>query len=180
MSYFERTDIRQEAKATSGGLQPLNGTLGRLVQLGFVVRDLDEAIKRFTQTMGIGNWKCYTIVPPVLHSRKYLGEEGLFSMRVAISTDAAAGVDYELIEPLTGPSIYKDFLNSHGEGLQHLGYERIASFDDTLKAFQEKGVKPVMQGQWGEIRFAYLNTNDRLGTCIEFWEMPEGYVLPED
>lgn len=86
---------------------------------------------------------------------------------------------YELIEPLTGPSIYHDLLALHGEGLHHIAYDCPQGLFPTLEFFQNNGVEPSMEGFWGEIHFMYFGTGSKLGICVEIWEMPKNYVLPD-
>ena len=35
-----------------------------------------------------------------------------------------------------------------------------------------------MQGNWDEIRFAYMDTEKEIGTCVEIWDIPSDYELP--
>lgn len=152
--------------------------LGKTIQLGFVVHDLRQAMRRYETMLSLNAWTLYTLEPPLLQERQYYGLPGTFSMRVALTTDPN-GLMYELIEPLTGPSIYHDFLATQGEGLHHIAYECPEGLEATLKFFQNDGIEPSMEGFWGEIHFMYLATENKLGTCVEVWEMPDNYVLPE-
>lgn len=149
----------------------------RVIQLAFVVKDLEAGIKRYQQVFGLTPWEVYTIAPPSLNQTIYRGKPGNFSMRQAVAT-AKDGLQYELIEPLTGPSIYQDFLKLHGEGLHHIACEYSGAFDDAVSQFSQSGMPPVMQGIWGEIRFAYLDTEKTVGTCIEIWDIPSNYKFP--
>ncbi|XGV94782.1 MAG: hypothetical protein ACAF41_18795 [Leptolyngbya sp. BL-A-14] len=79
----------------------------------------------------------------------------------------------------TVSSIYHDFLNAHGEGLQHIAYECPQGLEATLKFFQNNGVDPSMEGVWGEVHFMYFAAESKLGTCVEIWEIPKNYVLPD-
>ena len=36
-------------------------------QIGYVVKDIDETVKRYYETFGIGDWKIYTYGPPPPH-----------------------------------------------------------------------------------------------------------------
>jgi methylmalonyl-CoA/ethylmalonyl-CoA epimerase len=153
--------------------------LGRVVQLGFVVRNVDAAVARYEATVSLGPWTVYVLRPPLLRDRRYRGQPGKFAMKVAMATDAS-GLTYELIEPLAGPSIYHDFLFERGEGLHHIGCERTRSLDETVAAFRRAGVEVCMSGRWGKIDFAYLAAEEKLGVCVEVWDVPADYELPEE
>jgi methylmalonyl-CoA/ethylmalonyl-CoA epimerase len=151
--------------------------LTKVIQLAFVVNNLEAGIERYRQMFGLTSWEVYTLAPPSLKHLRYHGNPGQFSLRqaVAMSKD---GMQYELIEPLTGPSIYHDFLELHGEGLHHIACDYTGSFDEAISQFSQLDVVPVMQGHWGEIRFAYMDTEKKIGTCVEIWDIPNDYKFP--
>jgi methylmalonyl-CoA/ethylmalonyl-CoA epimerase len=50
----------------------------------------------------------------------FRGREQPYSMKLALAQ--LGETMYELIEPLDGPNTYQEFLDTHGEGLHHLGF----------------------------------------------------------
>lgn len=68
------------------------------------------------------------------------------------------------------PSLFRDFLERHGEGLIHLG----GTTDDLareLALLREKGVEPLQQGLASDgTRFAYLSTDFHPGAMMELVE----------
>ena len=155
----------------------MNSPITKVIQLAFVVNNLEAGIEHYRQIFGLTTWEVYTIAPPALKNSYYHGMPGQFSMRqaVALSKD---GMQYELIEPLTGPSIYHDFLELHGEGLHHIACDYTGSFDEAIAQFSQLDLVPIMQGNWGEIRFAYMDTKQKIGTCVEIWDIPTNYEFP--
>ena len=54
---------------------------------------------------------------------------------------------WEVIEPVDGPSIYKEFLEEHGEGLHHVLVEHQGlDFDAALAEFADRGCPPENAG----------------------------------
>lgn len=91
--------------------------LGTLNHVGIVVRDLDATIRRYQETLGIG--------PFVANDRHITdavtrGERHPFSLRVGFA--ALGPILFEVIQPVEGRSLQREFLDQHGEGLQHLAY----------------------------------------------------------
>ena len=87
---------------------------------------------------------------------------------------------WELIEPVDGPSIYKEFLADHGEGLHHLLVEHDGTdFEGAIETFTERGCPPLMEGRFGDIRFVYVETEGPLKTVLELVHRPPGFVRPE-
>ena len=88
-------------------------------QCAIVVRDLDEAVRRWHAQFGIGPWTGYRLEPPRLKGMRYHGEDVEFSIRHALAWQGE--MQFELVQPLAGPSIFADHLEAHGEGLHHIG-----------------------------------------------------------
>ena len=87
---------------------------------------------------------------------------------------------WEVIQPLEGPSIYKDFLAKHGEGIQHVGQAcNGLSFDEQCAVFEKRGLKNVQAGKWTTVRYAYFGTEELVGTTMEIFDFPEGFEFPE-
>lgn len=68
-------------------------TLPEVTQVGFVVRDLESAMRRFGRLFGIEPWLVYRFEPPRLTDTTYRGEPGSYSMRVAL-TDVEGPIDH--------------------------------------------------------------------------------------
>jgi len=150
--------------------------LGRLLQLAYVVLDLESAAHRYARAFGLGPWSVYTLQPPALRDRMYRGAAGTFSMRIALADDET-GLSHELISPLAGPSIYSEFLDRQGRGLHHAAFQIGTSLDEATEALSRLGAGVAMSGRWNEIRFAYLDGGPLEG-FVEIWEMPAGHQLP--
>src|SRR5207245_8224289 len=76
----------------------------------------------------------------------------------------------ELLQPDEGPSIYKEWLDAHGEGLHHIAVMRPtpAESDATEKHFAGMGANILMEGRIGEtIRFYYLDPEPMLKDIFE-------------
>jgi len=89
-------------------------------QVGFVVKDLDKAMAAYWR-LGVGPWRVYTYGAPLVKDITYRGKPGNWRFLIALA-NLGRGFGLELIQPLSGESIYSEFLEKHGEGgIQHLG-----------------------------------------------------------
>lgn len=90
--------------------------LGDLYHTGIVVRDLDEAIARFSTELGIDRWgRMEADIPS-----RYRGHDTVASGRFAYGRAGSTFV--ELVEPTGGDSTARHWLDTRGEGLYHLGF----------------------------------------------------------
>ena len=148
-------------------------------QIGIVVEDIDGAMRRYARIFDCGPWHVYTYGPEIVKERTFRGAPGHFEMRLAL---AGGGPQLELIQPLTGPSLYHEWLERHGEGLHHIGM-RVPDLNAGIRDMEERGF-PVLQsgrgyGLDGDGGFAYLDTTAELGVILELIEVPARRREPE-
>jgi methylmalonyl-CoA/ethylmalonyl-CoA epimerase len=148
-------------------------------QVAVVVRDIDEAMRRYTEEFGIGPWSVYTFSPDWIEMT-FRGEERGYVMKLALAQ--VGEVMYELIEPVQGPNTYEEFLNARGEGLHHLGYF-VDDIDAAIKEMESRGYKLLQSGRGFGTRndgaYAYFETEAALGCIVEAIEMPAEMPEPE-
>jgi methylmalonyl-CoA/ethylmalonyl-CoA epimerase len=156
---------RQSAESAVAGL------LGRqlqISQIAVVVNDLQETMEQYTKLLGWGPWNVYRHEPPRLHDTVVRGEDIEYTMLGAETRVGEMG--FELLQPLEGPSIYKEWLNRHGEGLHHVAV-MLHDFDESTelkRRFDEIGASVLMGGRIGEtIEFYYLDTEPSLKIILE-------------
>ena len=117
--------------------------LGRVGQIGIVVRDIRASIEAYWRTLGIGPWKVYTNGPPPLRNVTYYGRPASYRVRVALAHTETGVV--ELIQYLEGDSIHRDFLATHGEGVEHLGIY-VPNLDEALARYRSQGLTALQMG----------------------------------
>jgi len=158
----------------------LGAIAGRPVgQIGIVVRDLDEALERYGALWGAGPWSCWTMGPELVAEMGVDESREPFSMRVAL---AGEGPQLELVESLTGPNIYEEWLAEHGEGLHHLGIH-VPSIEAGMASMAAAGHRPRQWGRGygahGDGGFAYYDLRPVLGVYLELIEVPAERVPAE-
>ena len=80
------------------------------------------------------------------------------------------GLGFELIQPVSGPSIYQEFLDAHGEGVQHIACMK-HTFEESTQVrdhWRDNGAEVLMSGRIGDtIEFYYLDTSPMLKFVLE-------------
>jgi hypothetical protein len=148
-------------------------TFGEPRQNGYVVRDVEAAMRHWSEVLGVGPWFYFERVP--IEDFRYGDEPSPLDVSIALANSGALQI--ELIQQRNdAPSMYRDFLAAGREGLQHLAYwtER---FDDDLARLEALGHRIGQSGRIGENgRFVYLRTEAHPGTVIELSEIsgPKG------
>jgi catechol 2,3-dioxygenase-like lactoylglutathione lyase family enzyme len=140
----------------------------KITQIAVVVRDIEAALKTYTQTLGWGPWSVFDYKPPLLHDTRVRGEPAEYRM---IGAEASVdGLGFELIQPVSGPSIYQEFLDAHGEGVQHIACMKHSADDSELmkRHWHGNGAEILMSGRIGDsIEFYYLDTAPLLKFVLE-------------
>jgi hypothetical protein len=129
--------------------------LGPVMQLGFVVPDLERAAGHWAR-LGVGPF--FLLEHIQLAECSYRGAPVSFDMSVAVGQWGP--VQVELIRQNDAvPTIYTQFDGSRAGGLQHLGV-MTDSVADHLERLAAHGIAPVQAGSTANgIRFAYVNTD---------------------
>jgi len=148
------------------------------IQICVVTDELDEMVRHYADRLGIGPWWVKDHQPPELQRMKLRGRPVEFSMRVALAW--TSGFNWEIIQPLSGENVYREFLDIRGEGIQHVAVRpRGRTFEESYSDFRSRGFEPLQECEWRGVRVAYFQTEKLLGTAIELLDLPEGYVLPQ-
>lgn len=138
---------------------------GKVCQNGYVVRDIEAALKHWTEVLGVGPF--YYIDRVQCDWFTYKGEPSPVEMSIALGN--TGDLQIELIQQRNdAPSMYMDFLNSGREGLQHMSYwttDYQAAYDRALAAGYKVGHEGQIGGPQG--RFVYFDTETHPGTVIE-------------
>ena len=147
-------------------------------QIGLVVSDIAAMLRRYVDILGVGPWECFTHGPETVPVLEYLGRPATFSMRVALSSTQP---QIELIEPLTGPNIYADWMRKHGEGMHHVAYS-VESMDEGIAEMRALGYPLIQYGAGfgvdGDGAFAYFDTEADLAMIVEL-RVPPRRRVPE-
>jgi methylmalonyl-CoA/ethylmalonyl-CoA epimerase len=148
-------------------LTPREPSFTETVQIGIVVRDLEAAMRTYVHDYGIGPWEIYEFDPKNVKDLREYGKPARRSWRLAATM--VGKVQWELIQLLDDESVYARFLAEKGEDVHHIAVAT-PSFDETVAAQAERGNDPVLSGEFGGIRVAYLATDRDLGVITEIFD----------
>ena len=129
---------------------------GPVVQLAWVTDDLEATERLLREQFGVSAW---TRVPDVRFPPETTTLRGEpVDLVLHVSLAYAGDLQLELIQPVTGPGIHREFLDQHGPGLHHLCF----AVDDVGAACaraEAAGLPVLMRGSMmdGEIEFAYVD-----------------------
>ena len=135
-------------------------------QICIVVRNLKDTADYYSTVLGIGPF----VFPHIEYEEiAYHGKpsEGYWEMAFA----RLGTFELELSCPVRPPSIYADFLNEHGEGLHHIGFD-VKNMEEVLRRAGRNGIKVLMSGRTKTGGFAHLDTRRFGGSIFEIIQRP--------
>ena len=137
----------------------------QICQVGVIVKDLDKTVAALS-SLGIGPFEPLPGKP--FGNRKIRGQPANYKMKIKHAQVGA--VQLELLQPLEGESVQKEFLEKRGEGIHHLGFFA-KDIDKKVAELKKKGIK-VLSSASGKKKggFAYLDTEALCGFVLELVE----------
>ncbi len=136
----------------------------KIIQIAHVVKDIDEAMKRYYDILNIGPWSVYTFAPPALRECMFRGKPSDATWRLAITW--VGDIQFELIQNLSGETVYTHFLEKKGEGIHHIK-EWVDDCATSIEEYRAKGVDVIQSGKFDDDEFYYLDLEPKLGILYE-------------
>lgn len=152
---------------------------GALFQIGILVPDLRKALATYSETFGLGPWIGYHFTPETVRDFTYRGRPADYSVEIAMT---GSGPQVELLQVHGENSLYQEWIDRHGYGIQHLG----ARVEDGTAATEElvaAGYEVIQSGHGygldGDGAFTYFDTLADLGFILEVIQVPRTRREPD-
>lgn len=159
----------------------INDTLAKLefIQIGWVVPDINAAVKFLEKSLGVA------FPTPERYSGedlkiKYYGKvvphEGL------VAQTYNGGAFIELIQPLSGQSLFQDYLTKYpAGGVQHLAFRLpVSGFDQVIDNISKQGYPIISEVDHPIARMKFFDTYKTTGVATEIMGItPEGWKALE-
>jgi methylmalonyl-CoA/ethylmalonyl-CoA epimerase len=141
------------------------------LQVSVVVPNLDAAMQTYVEDYGIGPWDVYEFNPGNVSGMHERGTPVERSWRLALAQ--VGDVQWELVQPLDGESVYARFLAEHGPGVHHVGVA-VPDYEAALSELSGRGHEVLLGGTYNGVTFAYLSTDRDLGVVTEIFDGAPG------
>ena len=139
----------------------------RVIQICFVVPDIDAAMAHWTRALGIGPFFVFRDLD--IDTVKHRGEPTRVRFHIALAQ--SGGVQIELAQQLSdAPYAYNEvFPNGSAGGMHHIAIY-VADYAAAMAHFTDQGFEPSVEGLFGDMHFAYVDTRAALGCMVEIIE----------
>lgn len=139
-----------------------------IVQVGIIVKDIEKKLDSYVDVFGLKERPGVSLTdgPDKAHTN-YRGKTS--EARAKLAFIHMGQVDIELIEPVGEPSTWKEFLDTHGEGVHHLAFF-VKGTDKVVAYLEGKGIAKVQQGDYTGGMYTYMDSEAKLGVMLELLE----------
>jgi hypothetical protein len=160
-------------------MNKINNTIAglELAQIGWVVPDIHAAAQFLSGTLGIAGF------PPPAHVRAQDLDMTYYGKIVPgewLTTQTYNGGTFiELVQPLSGQSMFHDYLAQYpAGGTQHLAFRLpVSDFERVTNDLHEQGFALISEVDHPIARMAFFDTYKTLGVATEIMGItPEGWI----
>lgn len=145
----------------------------RLVQIGFLVKDIEKTRKQFARFFDVPE-------PEIVNSGEYEVTKTEYRGNPAPKAKCYMTFFYfgdlqmELIQPNEEPSLWREHLEQFGEGIHHISFQ-VKGMAKTIEACEGWGMKLLQKGEYrrGNGRYAFLDALEDLKVVVELLESDE-------
>jgi Glyoxalase/Bleomycin resistance protein/Dioxygenase superfamily len=160
--------------ADAAGKEVLDGAKldYRITQISLVVRDLRKTMEQYHTILGWGPWNVFEHTPPAHHDTRVEGEPVHYTLLGAETYVGGEehGMNFELLQPLEGPSLWQKFLDEKGEGIYSIAvmFKTREESEAAKQHFETHGMKVNMSARIGDhIEYYYVESEPILKLALE-------------
>jgi methylmalonyl-CoA/ethylmalonyl-CoA epimerase len=140
----------------------MGGLFDKLHHVCIVVHDIDVAQAHY-EALGIGPWQAY---PPLVEYEELQvpNRDAFFQMQYRVCN--LPNIQLQLCQPSAEPSPQREFLDTKGEGVFHLGFE-VPDANAAEDMAKNNGMDVLMRGRRANgSGFTYYDTADETGVVL--------------
>jgi methylmalonyl-CoA/ethylmalonyl-CoA epimerase len=137
-----------------------------VVQIAIVCKDVEATSKRWAAALGVRTPSIKTTRPGREVKEEYRGKPSEGQAKLAFIN--AGQVVIEFIQPVGEGTSWKEYLDKHGEGVQHIAFQ-VQDLDKSIQGLAAQGMTIVHRGRYDEDNgsYVYLDSEKALGVTLE-------------
>ena len=143
-----------------------------LTQIAWVVKDINTTLRFFQEVLGLKFSKVDTIRVKEFGATYYGKPSNAESL---VSIAYTGGIFIELIQPVSGNSIFQDYIDKNpAGGIQHVAYSiPVAKLDKVISEFSDKGFPVISSFDHPIAKIVFFDTCKEIGIMTEIMGITE-------
>ena len=138
--------------------------LGGFIQIALVVEDIETAIDSWCELFDVPRPSVRVTEAVPNPDETYRGEVAAYGLKLAVIDCADRGFIVELHEPDRNPSTFREFLDKHGNGVHHVGFQVGDARDAVIGELEDMGYVMRTLGAGGS--WTIVDAEDALGVNL--------------
>jgi hypothetical protein len=136
-------------------------------QIAWVVKDVETSKTFFQEMFGVKNFMPTGTTRLQDYDGTYYGQQT--DAENLVTMTYSGGTFIEIIQPISGKSIFKDFIDKIPTGgIQHIAYSTpIANLDRVISVFENKGHNVVSSFDTPIAKIVFFDTREEIGVFTE-------------
>lgn len=137
-----------------------------ICQVGLIVNDIESMVQRYSTIFGVD-------APPIVETAGFEVTRTTYKGQPSNATAKLAFFDFgqvqiELIEPDRESSVWRDYLDAHGESVHHIAF-MVKDTENTVQYLRNHGICVLQQGLYSDTTgmYTYMDSMPALGVIIE-------------
>ncbi|KAH7174234.1 uncharacterized protein B0J16DRAFT_348324 [Fusarium flagelliforme] len=157
--------------------------LGKVVEICIVTPNIQKTIHSLTN-LGLPPFKIFSFNAQTVTNRTFRGASSDFELLVAFAD--TGDMVWELMQPVSGPSLMREFLDRQPEGgIHHVAFDcNHVPQAQRREEFGKRGYEVVQEGIWhgkrGTCEFVFYDTEGAVGTCFESYTFSDDWEEPDE
>ena len=135
----------------------------RICQIALVVRDIETTARNYAEIFGVPVPRIFTLPPVEEAHTTFRGQPTRSRARLAVFD--LGSVVLELTEPDDEPSSWKEFLDTKGEGVHHIGF-MVDDLPGSLDELRRRGIPERHSGDYPGGRYVFVESAAQLGVIL--------------
>jgi len=138
-----------------------------ITQIGIIVHDIEKTSQAYADFFGVEKPQASWTDAVDVAQTEYKGESS--PARAKLAFFDMGSLQLELIQPDEHKSTWRDYLEEHGEGVQHIAFV-VDGLKDKVKIMEAGGMSLIQKGEYTGGRYAYMDTLKDLKVIFELLE----------
>ena len=138
-----------------------------LTQIAWVVKDIEATLRFFQDVMGITNFSKVDTIRVKEFGATYYGKPS--NAESLVSMAYSGGTFIELIQPVSGNSIFQDYIDKNpAGGMQHIAYSiPVDKLNKIISEFSDKGFPVISTFDHPIAKIVFFDTRKEIGVMTE-------------